>query len=215
MGQKQFFLNILKRFVINSYWICSIMKIYIICCVPAQIPHLEKFWFLRYGQKCSQPIRLQVFLINHISGINQWNSLLFCGYDQKWVWLIWSRDFEELIQVMDWFCACWWKFRKAKSCFSDLWVGSVKNGHVHLIHDTLKFAEWVYGLSWFFACWLWCNNFLLDQHRTFYFWLLNANLLQLYILVSPLGVAGRILWNSVCPSFPPYICLCGFLEYDH
>ena len=27
----------------------------------------ENFWFLRYGPKCSQPIRLQDFLNNHIS----------------------------------------------------------------------------------------------------------------------------------------------------
>ena len=43
------------------------MKVYIICYVPAQIPYLGKFWFLRYTPKCSQPIRLQDFLINHIS----------------------------------------------------------------------------------------------------------------------------------------------------
>ena len=28
------------------------------CCVPAQIPYLEKFLFLRYGPQCSQQIRL-------------------------------------------------------------------------------------------------------------------------------------------------------------
>ena len=61
----QKFLTMLKSFVINFYWICWIMKIDIICCVPAQIPYLGKF--LRYGPKCFQPIRLQDFLINHIS----------------------------------------------------------------------------------------------------------------------------------------------------
>ena len=40
------------------------MEIYIICCVPAQIPYLGKVLFLRYRPKCSQPIRLQNFLIN-------------------------------------------------------------------------------------------------------------------------------------------------------
>ena len=43
------------------------MEIYIICCVHAQIPFLGQFLFLKYGPKCSQPIRLQDFLINHIS----------------------------------------------------------------------------------------------------------------------------------------------------
>ena len=42
------------------------MNIYIICGVPAQIPYLRKFWFLRYEPKRSQPIRLKDFLINHI-----------------------------------------------------------------------------------------------------------------------------------------------------
>ena len=78
MVQKQGFFNLLENLVINFYWIWSIMEIYIICCVPAQIPYLEKFLFLRYGPKCSQPIRLQDFLINHISRINWWNSLIFC-----------------------------------------------------------------------------------------------------------------------------------------
>ena len=39
------------------YWICSVMKSYIICCVPAQIPYLGKI-FPRYRPNCSQPIRL-------------------------------------------------------------------------------------------------------------------------------------------------------------
>ena len=43
MGQKQGFLNLLKDLVINFYWICSLMKTYITCCVPAQIPYLRKF----------------------------------------------------------------------------------------------------------------------------------------------------------------------------
>ena len=30
-----------------------------------QISYLGKFWFLRYGPKCSWPIRLQDFTINH------------------------------------------------------------------------------------------------------------------------------------------------------
>ena len=73
--QKRSFLNFLKNLVINFYWICSIVKIYITCCVTAQTPYLGKFLFLRCGPKCYQPIRLQDFLINHISRTDQWNSL--------------------------------------------------------------------------------------------------------------------------------------------
>ena len=57
------------------------MKTYVICSVPAQIPYLGKFLFLRYGPECSQPIRLQDFLINHISRTNQSNSLIFLHVD--------------------------------------------------------------------------------------------------------------------------------------
>ena len=40
LGQKYSFLNLLKILVINFHLICSITKIYIICCIPAQIPIL-------------------------------------------------------------------------------------------------------------------------------------------------------------------------------
>ena len=37
------------------------MKTYIICCVPAQIPYLGNFLFLRYGPKCLQPNQIAGF----------------------------------------------------------------------------------------------------------------------------------------------------------
>ena len=69
-GSKTGFFDLLKTLVISFYLICSIMKIYIIHCVPAQIPY-GKFLFWRLWSKCSQRIRLQDFLINHISRTNQ------------------------------------------------------------------------------------------------------------------------------------------------
>ena len=36
------------------------------------------FWFLRYGQKSSLPIRLQYFKIDFISRTKWWKSLIFC-----------------------------------------------------------------------------------------------------------------------------------------
>ena len=112
------------------------MKIYIICCVPAQIPYLWKFLFLRYGPKCSQPIRLQNFLIKHIS--KQISEIAWCfacwykfrklkfdqkvliGHGRKWVWPVWSWDSKiDCISRMNWWneliFACWCKFRKSKS----------------------------------------------------------------------------------------------------
>ena len=64
-------------------------------------------------------------------------------------------------------------------------------------------------MSWFFACWLWCNNFLLDQHCTFYFWLLNANLLQLYLywLVPWRQLEGSYEIGSVHSSLLTSVCM--------
>ena len=59
-GQKQGLFNLLKNLVVNFYWICSIVKIYIISCVPAQIPYLGKFVFLRYGPKCSKMVSISL-----------------------------------------------------------------------------------------------------------------------------------------------------------
>ena len=78
---------------------------------------------------------------------------------------------------MNWYFACWYKFRKAKSYFYDFWVGRVRNGYDHLVHETLKpvSKEWVCEFSWFFACWLLGSNFWLDWHCALYLWLLNAS----------------------------------------
>ena len=73
-GPELSFFNVLKNLIINFYWICSLMKIYITFCVPTQISYLGKFLFLRYGPKYSQPIQLQDFLINHISRKSHWNA---------------------------------------------------------------------------------------------------------------------------------------------
>ena len=48
------FLHLKNNLVINFHWICSMMKIYIIFCVPGQIPYLGKIFFLRYRTKCSK-----------------------------------------------------------------------------------------------------------------------------------------------------------------
>ena len=42
----------------------AIMKVFFNCCMLEQSSQLGKFWFLRYGPKCSWPIRVQDFSIN-------------------------------------------------------------------------------------------------------------------------------------------------------
>ena len=70
-----------------------------------------------------------------------------CGWAwPEWVWLIlsWHSKIDcisrtqECTVGMTWFFACWCYFRKAESYFSDFWVDLVKNGHSHLVHETLK-----------------------------------------------------------------------------
>ena len=111
IGQKQGFLNLLKNFVIDFFWICSIMKIYIICSVPAQIPYLGKNFSRDVGQNVVSQSDCRIFLINHISRTNRWNSLIFYmliqihikqklirifleGHGQRWVLPAWSQDSE-------------------------------------------------------------------------------------------------------------------------
>ena len=60
-GQKIGFLNLKKNLVINFHWICSIMNMFIICCVPAQNLCLGKILFLRCRSKYSLPIKLHNF----------------------------------------------------------------------------------------------------------------------------------------------------------
>ena len=57
------------------------MKSYIICCVPAQIPYLEKLLFLGYGPKCFQSVRLQDFF-NQRYFNDYWVGMVRNGHDR-------------------------------------------------------------------------------------------------------------------------------------
>ena len=59
--QKIVFFNLKKKIGHNFHWICSIMKLCIICCISAQILYLGKILFLRFRPKCCQSIRLRGF----------------------------------------------------------------------------------------------------------------------------------------------------------
>ena len=41
---------------------------------------------------------------------------------------------------MNCYFASWCRFKKAKNCFDDFWVGMVRYGCGHLVHETLKSA---------------------------------------------------------------------------
>ena len=126
----------------NIHWNCSIMKIYIICCVPAQILCLGKILFLRYKPKWSQPVRFQDFLNQHFSRTNQWNSIILCmliqifwldmvkyGGDQPGPWTLKLTVSPEWTDGITWFFAWWHKFIQIKR-----WAWS-KMGLVRLIME--------------------------------------------------------------------------------
>ena len=86
VGQKWGFLIILENLVINFFWIWSIKKVYIICCIFAQIPYLRKMWFLRYGSKYSWTIKLQDFLTISLEETDEKARFFACWYLNK-TWL--------------------------------------------------------------------------------------------------------------------------------
>ena len=63
LAQNLDFLKLMKNLGFNFFFIWFIIKVNIICCIPAQIPYLGKICFLRNWPKCSQLIRLQDFQI--------------------------------------------------------------------------------------------------------------------------------------------------------
>ena len=108
IGKKWSFLNLRKHLVIYFYWICSIMKICIIYCVPAQILYREKSFSWDIGQILSASqiagFLNQLFLQNkfmkqpHLLSVDKNSQRLkvdqkFVGWSwSKWVWPVWFLD---------------------------------------------------------------------------------------------------------------------------
>ena len=61
MSQKQYFFNLLENLVISYYWIWSIMEMYIIFCVPAQIPYLGKIFVPKIWAKMFSANQIAAF----------------------------------------------------------------------------------------------------------------------------------------------------------
>ena len=105
---------------------------------------------------------------------------------------------------------------KLKSNLIDFWVDVVKIVYGHLVHGTLKSAEWVHELTWFFACWLWCCNV-----RPTLYSISSTFICQFtaVLLVEPIVVAGRIRL-SISASWHLSGCFLefgslGFSEFWH
>ena len=103
MGQKLGFLNLVKNLVFNFYWISSIMKIYIICCVPAW-KFLHEIWAKMFSGNQIAGFFNQSYIQNkwlkwpdflHVDANSHELTVdqnILGGHGQKWVWPIWSRD---------------------------------------------------------------------------------------------------------------------------
>ena len=208
LGLKQRFLSLLKSLVI-SFRICSIMKIYI-----PMFLHKSHIWENFSSWDMGQNVLNQIsgFLINHVfTKISEIAWFFACWYKFTEI-KSWLKNFgvgmvrngcgqsghgtlkltvsQEGIDGMNWFFAYWCKVRKAKSEFNDFWVNRVQlyvwpfSSWDLKICFILRMSLWI---EWFSASSLWCSNFRLDQHRTLYFWLLKASLLQVVFVVPPGG----------------------------
>ena len=99
-------------------------------------------------------------------------KFFFGWLGSTWVWSVWSWD-----SKID----CISRMNQWNNLFQWFLGGHGQKWPGYLVPEILKTAvseDWVYELSWFFACWPWCNNFWLDQDCTICLSLLNASLPQ-------------------------------------
>ena len=126
------FFEFIENFGINFSRIWSIMKVYIICYILAQIPYLGKTcvpWCFPRSQNALGQSDCKIFKSN--------TSL-------------------EQNDEIAWFFTFWYKFMKIESWSENIAVSLVKNGGGHSGQRTLKLPvsqERINGISWFFECW--------------------------------------------------------------
>ena len=111
--------------------------------------------YRRYGPKCFRPIRVQIFEINYVFQKYEMAECFKHRYKiikgkswlKKLLLDIVKNGFghssdkslagsQGCIVEINWFFACWYKFRKANSYFNDLWVGLVKNKCLFSFRDS-------------------------------------------------------------------------------
>ena len=130
--------------VFSFYQTYFIMKICIIFCVPVHILHLAKIVSTIWAKMVSAN-QVAVFLRElYITRTNWRNNMIFCMLKQSWFKIFWVGMVingcgqsdrgglklpvsQEWVDGINWFFAWYYKFRRAKSCFSDFWLGVVKS----------------------------------------------------------------------------------------
>ena len=102
---------------------------------------------------------------------------------------------------MNWSFACWSNSVKLKVisviCGWTWWVQSFSLRNPKICRN-LGISIWI---ELIFACWLWCNNFWLNQYRTYILFKCQSTAVE---LVNPQAVAWRILWNRAYLFFLCY-----------
>ena len=79
------------------YWICSMLKISIICFFLAQIPYLEKHLFRdnAYNEIIPRFAFIEIaWVFLHVHIYLKLIKKILGGHDQKRVWPVWSCDFK-------------------------------------------------------------------------------------------------------------------------
>ena len=128
-GPKIVFLDLLENLIINFFWIWSIKKVHIICCILALIPYLGKTGSWDMGQNALSQSDCRIFKLT----ISPEHG------DEK-----------------AWFFVCWYRLMEIKSWLKNIDVGMVKNGCDHSGSRTLKFGvsqKGIFGINWFLVCW--------------------------------------------------------------
>ena len=137
------------------------MKIYIICCFPAQILHLRKFLFLRYSPQFLSHSDCRMIFKSTISPekIGKTAPFFACwskyGFSQSDFWTLKLSVSQEWTDGINWYIACKYNFMEIKKLLNILGVGMVRTGCGQSGDKNLKPTVsdgWTGGINWFLAC---------------------------------------------------------------
>ena len=122
-------MNLLENLVNNVFWIWSLRKFYIFCCILAQISYLEKSGSWDMGKNVFGQSDCRIF--KSTVSLEENNERAY-------------------------FFACWYIFMEIKSSLENIEVGMVKNRCGHSGHRTLNLPvsqEGINGINWVLVWW--------------------------------------------------------------
>ena len=169
-GPKIGFFNLKKHLIVNFYWICSIMIIYIVFCVY----HLFSQLHCRIFKSTISPEQIDETAsffecCNKFTRTKSWSKFIWLGIIKNGcnLWTLKLTVSQEWADGIDWFFACWYKFTQITMWSKIFNVSMVKNGCGQTGDQTLKVIlseEWTDGINWFFTHWYRFTKLKLDQN---------------------------------------------------